>query len=153
MHRIDILRDVEAIQGRREKGSSSIAMEGQFTGTETLLNMRVSQPQHPYQNLMAILKAAARIRLLHVGGMNMWECVNVFSWLDRHFSLLPKPCCVCERQIPFSQCFYKHPEAAVGARWKPTLFWKIRPSLGKKPPNTVNPCVGNHSSGVWISVI
>ena len=97
MHSIDIWRDIEAIQGRKEKGSDSIAMEGQFTGSETRLNMYVSQPQHPYQNLMTILKAAPRIRLLHVGGMNMWECVNVFSWLDRHFSLLPKPCCVYER--------------------------------------------------------
>lgn len=73
-------------------------MEEVLSRLETLLNMYTSQLQNPYWNMMTILKAAPGIRLLNVGGVNMWECVNVFfpGWTDI-FPLLPKPCCVSER--------------------------------------------------------
>ena len=65
-------------------------MEESLSRFETLQNMDISQPQDPYRNMMTILKAAPRLSLLDVGGVNMWECVNVFSWLDRHFRLVAK---------------------------------------------------------------
>lgn len=84
-------------------------MEKQLTGLEILLNMFISQPQYPYQNMMTILKTAPRIRLLDVDGMNMSGCANVFSWLDRYFSSCQSLGVCMKDEIPV-------PSAVIGTK-------------------------------------
>lgn len=55
-------------------------MEEQLAGLEILLNMYVSSPQYPYQNMMTVLNAAPKIcQTFRMDGMSMSGRVNVFS--------------------------------------------------------------------------
>lgn len=94
--------------------------------------MYVSSPQYPYQNMMTVLNAAPKIcQTFRMDGMNISGRVNVFSWLDRHFSSVANALFVCKMKSLF---LMPHQEA-VGTQQEPTPVWKTRLALGRKPQN------------------
>ena len=130
-------------------------MEEQLSRLETLLNMQISQPQNPYQNMMTILKAAPRIRLFGCGWReHVGVCGECFFLAGQTFFLCCQSHVVCmkdELPVPGAVTDTRKQQENTGIQLS---FGKPDQLMGRSLKILrVNPWADHYSSEFCISVI